>query len=130
MGHGFAATTDLQLIADAFIVVWERTPAQDIRYQFQQLTQVVVRSLSPAVNHPFTAITGIDQIASGIAQAARHAPVVKARADEQGELRVIAASPDLDELLHETVGHIAIYVGRDRFIMAGLRRVVDRRSLI
>ncbi len=116
---------EVKLIVGAFIVGEERTPTQDIRYQFQQLTQVVVRALSPAINDPFTATTGIDQIASGIARLARQRPVVMARADDEGELRVIAAAPQLDELLQETVGHIAIYGARDHFVMAGLRRVLD-----
>lgn len=116
----------VESIAGAFVVGWERTPAQDIRYQFQQLTQVVVRSLSPGINDPFTAITGIDQIATGISQVVRQGPVVRARTDDQGELRVIASSPELDDLLQETVGHIAIYAGNDRFVMAGLRRVLDQ----
>jgi uncharacterized membrane protein len=116
---------DLKSIAGAFIVGEERTPAQDIRYQFQQLTQVVVRSLSPAINDPFTAMTGIDQIATSIARFARQGPVMTARADQDGELRVIAVAPQLDELLEHTVGHIAVYGAKDRFVMAGLRRALE-----
>lgn len=116
---------EMNLIHDAFIVGEERTPAQDIRYQFQQLTQVVVRALSPGINDPFTAMTGIDQIASGIARLARQGPAETARSDDEGHLRVIAAAPQLDELLDETVGHIALYGASDRFVMARLRRVLD-----
>ena len=42
----------------AFQIGGERTPMQDIRFQFQQLTDVVVRALSPGINDPFTAING------------------------------------------------------------------------
>lgn len=124
-GTGSLREDDLKSIASAFIVGEERTPAQDIRYQFQQLTQVVIRSLSPAINDPFTAITGIDQIASSITRLAEQGPLVTARADDQGALRVIAAAPQLRDLLTDTVGHIATYGARDHLIMAGLRRILD-----
>ncbi len=49
-------------MVDAFVLAGERTPEQDIRYQFQQLTDVIIRALSPGINDPFTAINGIDEL--------------------------------------------------------------------
>ena len=108
----------------AFLLGDERTPTQDLRYQFQQLTDVVVRALSPGINDPFTAINGIDELAVGLAQLARLTPLVN-DVVEGADLRVHVPPVTLDELLDETVGHIAIYAAGDRFVMAGLRRVLD-----
>lgn len=110
---------------DAFQMGRQRTPAQDIRYQFQQLTDVVVRALSPGINDPFTAINGIDEMESGIALLAQRGRVPEKRQDKNGVLRLIAPTAGVGELLEETVGHVAIYGAGDRFVMAGLRRVLD-----
>ncbi len=109
----------------SFLLGGERTAAQDIRYQFQQLTEVIVRSLSPGINDPFTAIIGIDQLATSISQFARQPRAVAARQDADGVLRMIASVPEVSAVLDSTVGHIAIYASRDRFVMAGLRRLLD-----
>ncbi len=115
---------DLKKAQKAFYIDRERTPAQDIRYHFQQLTDVVVRALSPGINDPFTAVNGIDELASAMLLLARRADVTTLRKDEGGELRLIVPTPSNAELLQETVGHIAIYAATDHFVMASLRRVL------
>ncbi|MEO6966718.1 MAG: DUF2254 domain-containing protein [Acidobacteriaceae bacterium] len=109
----------------AFHMGRERTPAQDIRYQFQQLTDVVVRALSPGINDPFTAINGIDEMETGMALLAQRARVADQRQDKEGVLRLIAPTAGVSEVLEHTVGHVAIYGAGDRFVMARLRRVLD-----
>ena len=112
-------------LRNSFILGRQRTPVQDIRYPFQQLTEVVIRALSPGINDPFTAINGIDELESAIALLARQSHLPDKRKDDAGKLRLIMPRPTVSELLEETVRHIAIYGARDRFVMAGLRRVLD-----
>ena len=109
----------------AFYVDRERTPAQDIRYHFQQLTDVIVRALSPGINDPFTAINGIDELAAAMLLFTRRARVQEQRTDGTGNLRLIVPAPSAGELLKDTVGHIVIYAASDGFVMASLRRVLD-----
>jgi uncharacterized membrane protein len=52
------------------------------------------------------------------------ARVFDKRRDDNGVLRLILPTPSVGEVLEETVGHIAIYAAHDRFVMAGLRRVL------
>jgi uncharacterized membrane protein len=111
-------------IVAAFLLGGERTPLQDIRYLFQQLTDVVVRALSPGINDPFTAINGVDELATGMVLLSRRSRVAANRKDEKGVLRLSVPTPTIGELLDETVGHIAIYAAGDRFVAAGLRRVL------
>jgi uncharacterized membrane protein len=124
-GTTFLSESDLKGIMGAFLLGGERTPTQDIRYQFQQLTDVVVRALSPGINDPFTAINGIDELATSLSQFARQRRAAERRSDDSGRLRLVVPRPTLDEILDSTVGHIAIYAAADRFVMAGLRRVLD-----
>ena len=114
----------LDAMLKAFYVDRERTPAQDIRYHFQELSDVIVRALSPGINDPFTAINGIDELASAVLLLARRARVRQARQDEQGALRLIVPTASVGQVLEETVGHIAIYAANDRFVCASLRRVL------
>jgi uncharacterized membrane protein len=112
-------------MVDTFLFGGERTPSQDIRFRFQQLTDVVIRALSPGINDPFTAINGIDELASAIALLSSRPPVAENRWDEKGSLRLIAHGVGVAQVIEETVGHIAIYAVKDRFVMAALGRVLD-----
>jgi uncharacterized membrane protein len=116
---------DRSAMLRAFVFGGERTPAQDIRYQFQQLAEIVIRSMSPAINDPFIAVTGIDQIATGIAGMARRPRVPEQMHDESGALRLIIPVPQISEILQNTVGHIAVYAAGDPFVMRRLQRVLD-----
>ncbi|MEO6816823.1 MAG: DUF2254 domain-containing protein [Edaphobacter sp.] len=108
----------------AFLLGGERTPIDDIRYQFQQLTDIVVRALSPGINDPFTAINGIDRMTSALVQIARRPRPSAYRFDEDGHLLLVAHRPGLGDLLRETIAHISIYAAGDRFVMAGLYRAL------
>ncbi|MEO6803873.1 MAG: DUF2254 domain-containing protein [Granulicella sp.] len=111
-------------VQESFTFGDDRTALQDIRYQFQQLTDVVVRALSPGINDPFTAINGIDALASGISRLAQQPRASEFRQDESETLRLIVPRPSLEGILDDTVGHIAIYASSDRFVMAALKRVL------
>ena len=117
------AATSKKLLKN-FYIDRERTPAQDIRYQFQQLTDVVVRALSPGINDPFTAINGIDELAAALLLLTQRARIKEHRQDAGGALRLIVPTASIAEILNETVGHIAIYGASDHFVMDSLRRVL------
>lgn len=114
-----------QQVVKAFFLDRERTPAQDIRYHFQQLTEVIVRALSPGINDPFTAINGIDELTAALQLFVRRASISRQRKDKQGKLRLLVPSATAAELLQKTVGHIALYAASDPFVMDALRRVLD-----
>ncbi len=112
-------------ILGAFTVGTARTPAQDVRYHFQQLTDVVVRALSPGINDPFTAINGIDVLASALALLARSPRLEEQRRDDQDTPRLFVPVPKLQSILKSSIGHIAIYAKDDPFVMAKLWAVLD-----
>jgi uncharacterized membrane protein len=116
---------DRRTVLGAFYVGRERTPAQDIRYHFQQLTDFVVRALSPGINDSFTAVNGIDELAAAMLLFVRHTQACERRQDKRGRVRLIVPSADVGEILKNTVGHIAIYAVHDDYVLASLRRVLD-----
>lgn len=117
-------------LVEAFVIDRERTPEQDIRFQFQQLAEVVIRALSPGINDPFTAINGIDELETALALLALRGRINEKRYGKEGVLRLIVPTANVSEVLEETVGHIAIYGAGDPFVTAGLRRILDRMELM
>jgi uncharacterized membrane protein len=53
-------------ILEGFQVGNQRTPTQDVRYAVNQLVEMAVRAMSPAINDPFTAMTCLDYIGQGL----------------------------------------------------------------
>lgn len=54
-------------ILDSFQIGNQRNPTQDVRYAVNQLVEIAVRAMSPAINDPFTAMTCLDYIGEGLA---------------------------------------------------------------
>src|SRR3546814_19083592 len=60
--HVVGADPDGELSAElrgAFAVGAARTPTQDLEYLFDELVEIALRALSPAINDPFTATTSL-----------------------------------------------------------------------
>ncbi len=73
----------------AFQLGKQRTPTQDVEYAVNQLVEMAVRAMSPAINDPFTAMTCLDYQAQGLAllaQKGRESPHIY---DRNGRLRLI-----------------------------------------
>jgi uncharacterized membrane protein len=90
--------TDRQ-IRRAFEIGNGRTPTQDVRYAVNQLVEMAVRAMSPAINDPFTAMTCLDYIGEGLAQFARQGERSPYYYDEDDRLRLILEPVTFAELL-------------------------------
>jgi uncharacterized membrane protein len=78
----------------------QRTPTQDVEYAINQLTEIAVRAMSPAINDPFTAMTCLDYLAEGLVKYASYGEADPNFYDEDGRLRLIYDPAGLDELLN------------------------------
>ncbi|BBY19933.1 hypothetical protein MSTO_01380 [Mycobacterium stomatepiae] len=76
-----------------------RTLPQDISFGVDQLVEIALRALSPAVNDTFTGMTCVDWIADGLCRISRSWHPQRVRRDPQGEIRVIAYQPDFERLV-------------------------------
>jgi uncharacterized membrane protein len=76
-------------INDAFILGKERTEQQDVEFPINQLVEIALRAISPAVNDPFTAIRCIDQLSAGLSHLVQRNFPSSYRYDNN-KLRVIA----------------------------------------
>lgn len=93
-------------IRGAFALGTERSDQQDISFMFDQLQQMCLRALSPAMNDPITATQCLDRMAAGLALLARAEAPAGARADEDGKLRVLARPVSVAELLERSFSEI------------------------
>lgn len=77
-------------LARCFAVGPQRTTLQDADFALRQLVEIAVRSLSPAINDPFTAVICIDRIGQGLARLARRRMPSTHRYDRAGRLWLVA----------------------------------------
>ena len=68
-----------------------RTLAQDLTFAIDQLVEIAIRALSPAVNDTFTAITCIDWLSDGLCRISAAGEPRRIHRDDNGRVRVVAA---------------------------------------
>ena len=88
-----------QQIRMAFRLGNTRTPTQDVEYAVNQLVEMAVRAMSPAINDPFTAMTCLDYLAEGLALFIRQGEKGSHYFDVEGRLRLVLAPVKFEELL-------------------------------
>ena len=76
-----------------------RTLTQDISFGFDQLVEIAIRALSPAVNDTFTALTCIDWIGDCLCRITTGWHPQRVHRDTAGRIRVIAYQADYDRLV-------------------------------
>ena len=76
-----------------------RTLTQDISFGIDQLVEIAIRALSPAVNDTFTALTCIDWLGDSLCQITRHWHPAQVHRDSAGYIRVLAAEPSHERLV-------------------------------
>ncbi len=106
-------------IRNAFVIGKQRTYTQDIEFAVNQLVEISLRALSPAVNDPFTAIACIDWLGDALSRIAEREFPSRYRYDQNNRLRVISYRPfsfigmvntAVDQLRQFANGHVAVRV--------------------
>lgn len=86
-------------IRHAFQIGNGRTPTQDVAYAVNQLVEMAVRAMSPAINDPFTTMTCLDYIGEGLAMFIRQGEKGSRFYDLDGRLCLILEPVTFAELL-------------------------------
>lgn len=100
-------------INDTFILGRERTEQQDIEFPINQLVEIALRAISPAVNDPFTAIRCIDRLSAGLSLLAERDFPSPYRYDEDNNLRIIVEPVTFAELTDVAFNPIRQYSSSD-----------------
>jgi uncharacterized membrane protein len=118
-----------------------RTLTQDLAFAIDQLVEIAIRALSPAVNDTFTALTCIDWLGEGLCQVTNNWNPNLVQRDRHGNVRIIAAEVryerfverSFDKIRQSSSGMPAVMIrqldalGR---IMAFARNADQRRALL
>jgi uncharacterized membrane protein len=86
-----AAPAVTQALRRAHITGPNRTLAQDLAFAVDQLVEIAIRALSPAVNDTFTALTCIDWLGAGLCKITTDWRPLTVHRDGHGYVRVITA---------------------------------------
>jgi len=76
-----------------------RTLTQDLSFAVDQLVEIAIRALSPAVNDTFTALACIDWLGDGLGKIADRWRPTTVHRDAAGRVRVITVPVNFDRLL-------------------------------
>ena len=103
----------------------QRTPTQDVEYAVNQLTEMAVRAMSPAINDPFTAMTCLDYIGEGLALFVRQGPLRPNIYDSHGELRLVFDPVTFDELLSAAFDMLRHASADNALVLLHLLEIID-----
>ncbi|MCH9669200.1 MAG: DUF2254 domain-containing protein [Actinomycetia bacterium] len=111
-------TTLRHQVACALTIGIERTATQDIGYGLRQLTDVVIRALSPGINDPTTAVHGLNSCGAILCELAGYRLGRRILRDENQVVRVVLARPDLPDLLDLVYRQAQHYGASDPAVLA------------
>jgi uncharacterized membrane protein len=107
-----------------FIFGKDRTEQQDIAFPIEQLVEIALRAISPAVNDPFTAIRCIDRLSAGLSRLAQRTFPSPYRYDDRQTLRVIAESTTFEYLVDRAFHQIRQYAQSDTAVTIRLLEAI------
>jgi uncharacterized membrane protein len=91
-----------EALGRAHITGPHRTLTQDVSFGIDQLVEIAIRALSPAVNDTFTAITCIDWLGDNLCKIVNQWHPIRVHRDDGGYIRVIAAQPSYERLVQRS----------------------------
>jgi uncharacterized membrane protein len=86
----------------AHITGSNRTLAQDLAFAIDQLVEIALRALSPAVNDTFTAMTCIDWLGESLCKVTAQWRPLRVHRDSHGYVRVITAQVSYERLIERS----------------------------
>ncbi len=103
---GGAASQVALALAKAHVTGPHRTLMQDPVFAIDQLVEIAIRALSPAVNDTFTALTCIDWLAAGLGRVSGRTLVEGVYRDRFGRVRLIESDPSYDRMVNRAFDKI------------------------
>ncbi len=96
----------VRALARAHITGPQRTLAQDPVFPIDQLAEIAIRALSPAVNDTFTALTCIDWLNDGLCKISGRRLAEGVYRDRVGRIRLIESDPSYVRMVNRAVDKI------------------------
>jgi uncharacterized membrane protein len=103
---GGAAGQVATALSKAHVTGPHRTLMQDPVFAIDQLVEIAIRALSPAVNDTFTALTCIDWLSAGLSQVSNRALTEGVYRDRDGRVRLIETDPSYARMVNRAFDKI------------------------
>jgi uncharacterized membrane protein len=113
-------------IRSAFRIGNGRTPTQDVAYAVNQLVEMAVRAMSPAINDPFTAMTCLDHIGEGLALFVQQGEKSACYYDQDKQLRLILEPVTFTELLDDAFNMLRHASCDNASVLLHMLEVIDK----
>ncbi len=110
----------------AFILGKERTEQQDIELPINQLVEISLRALSPAINDPFTAIRCIDQLKAGLSRIAQRDFPSPYHYDDSQRLRMVLPTVTFEQLVDAAFNQIRQHAAANATVTIRLLEALTR----
>jgi uncharacterized membrane protein len=101
-----AAPAVTRALHDAHATGAHRTLSQDLSFAIDQLVEIAIRALSPAVNDTFTAMTCIDWLSDGLCKISAGWDPRRSHRDGPGYIRLLTTEPSYDRLVDRSFDKI------------------------
>ena len=101
----------------AFVLGVQRTLVQDVTFGINELVEMAVRALSPAIKDPFTAMTCLDWLGTALCQLCGRSFAVAGVYDAAGNLRVVRHPVTFTDLCGAAFHQIRGYGQSSRMVM-------------
>ncbi|UOQ44380.1 DUF2254 domain-containing protein [Halobacillus salinarum] len=108
----------------------ERTDIQDIEFSIQKLVEIAVKSISPSINDPHTAVNCINRIGSLLAELGQQFIPIRYYADHNQDLRLILEPKPYREYLYKSFYQIRIYGRHDLSVMNGVLEALYKIAVV
>ncbi|MET3682882.1 putative membrane protein [Alkalibacillus flavidus] len=107
----------------------ERTDVQDIEFSVQKLVEIAVKSISPSINDPHTAVNCINRIGSLLSELASVHQPIRYYADQDGELRFMMEPKKFEDYLYKSFYQIRLYGKKDLTVMDAMLQALYRIAI-
>ena len=110
----------IEKIFSQFVIGKTKTSQQDLEFSIHQIVEIAARALSTGVNDPYTAIVCIDNLTSIMCYLSQAKFPSKYRLDEDGNLRLIVATYDFEDILDIAFNQIRQFSGESPSVIIRL----------
>jgi uncharacterized membrane protein len=107
-----------------FIIGRQRTSEQDVEFLIDQLVEMAVRSLSPGINDPFTAMACVDHLGAALGRIAGRGLPAAHHFDDNLRLRVITWPTTFDGMVDAAFNQIRQNAGNQTAVHIRLLEVI------
>ncbi|MGE0813996.1 MAG: DUF2254 domain-containing protein [Vicinamibacterales bacterium] len=107
-------------VAGAIAVGEERTPVQDLAFQFDQLIEIGIRALSPGINDPITCLSCLHQCTAALAAIAAQPEPGRIVRDSTGRARVFLRERDFEDFAGLVFNGLRTYGAGSRLVVLAL----------